>query len=163
PRPLPDLPRTRPRIRTRRHDELPDQADRYPRYYARNFHYQTDGYLGHTSAELYDLQVELIFGGTADVMRRRLVPPVVRFARAQGYGAARPMKLLDVACGTGHLLRFLGKALPDARLYGLDLSPQYIARAREALTRAKEVSLIYDDAAELHYVYRSAECVTHGH
>jgi len=152
PKLLADLPRTRERIRTRRHDELPDQAERYPRYYARNFHYQTDGYLGHTSAELYDLQVELIFGGTADVMRRRLVPPVVRFARANGYDGARPMKLLDVACGTGHLLRFLGKALPDARLYGLDLSPQYIARARETLPRDLEVSLVCDDAEKLPFV-----------
>ena len=152
PKLIADLPKTRERIRSRRHDELPGQAERYPRYYARNFHYQTDGYLGHTSAELYDLQVELIFGGTADVMRRRLVPPVVRFARAEGYGAARPMKLLDVACGTGHLLRFLGKALPDARLYGLDLSPQYIARARETLPRDMEVSLICDDAEKLPFV-----------
>jgi len=152
PKLLADLPRTRARIRMGRHDELPGQAERYPTYYARNFHYQTDGYLGHTSAELYDLQVELIFGGTADVMRRRLVPPVVRFARAQGYGTARPMKLLDVACGTGHLLRFLGKALPDARLYGLDLSPQYIARARETLPREMEVSLVCDDAEKMPFV-----------
>src|SRR5205823_8486562 len=153
PKLLTDLPRTRERIRKGRHDELPEEvAARYPAYYARNFHYQTDGYLGHTSAELYDLQVELIFGGTADVMRRRLVPPVVRFARAEGYGAARPMKLLDVACGTGHLLRFLGKALPDARLYGLDLSPQYIARARETLPRDMEVSLVCDDAEKLPFV-----------
>jgi ubiquinone/menaquinone biosynthesis C-methylase UbiE len=152
PKLIADLPRTRERIRNRRHDELPGQAERYPRYYARNFHYQTDGYLGHTSAELYDLQVELIFGGTADVMRRRLVPPVVRFARAQGYGAARPMKLLDVACGTGHLLRMLGKALPEARLFGLDLSPQYIARARETLPREMEVSLVCDDAEKLPFV-----------
>src|SRR4051812_22748317 len=152
PKLIADLPKTRERIRTGRHDELPGQSERYPHYYARNFHYQTDGYLGHTSAELYDLQVELIFGGTADVMRRRLLPPVVRFARANGYDAARPMKLLDVACGTGHLLRFLGKALPDARLYGLDLSPQYIARARETLPRNMEVSLVCDDAEKLPFV-----------
>jgi ubiquinone/menaquinone biosynthesis C-methylase UbiE len=152
PKLIADLPRTRERIRTRRHDELPEQADRYPRYYARNFHYQTDGYLGHTSAELYDLQVELIFGGTADAMRRRLVPPVVRYSRTHGYGPARPMKLLDVACGTGHLLRMLGKALPDARLFGLDLSPQYIARARETLPREMDVSLVCDDAEKVPFV-----------
>src|SRR3954465_12041728 len=152
PKLIADLPKTRERIRTGRHDELPEQADRYPRYYARNFHYQTDGYLGHTSAELYDLQVELIFGGTADAMRRRLVPPVVRYSRAHGYGSARPMKLLDVACGTGHLLRMMGKALPDARLFGLDLSPQYIARARETLPREMDVSLVCDDAEKLPFV-----------
>ncbi len=153
PKLLADLPRTRNRIRNRRHDELPEHlAPRYPPYYARNFHYQTDGYLGHTSAELYDLQVELLFGGTADVMRRRLIPPVVRFARAEeqaGPAPARPLKLLDVACGTGHLLRMLGAALPGARLFGVDLSPHYLARARETLPRELDVSLLCENAEHL--------------
>jgi ubiquinone/menaquinone biosynthesis C-methylase UbiE len=152
PKLLLDLPRTRARIRERRHDEVPEHlAAQYPPYYARNFHYQTDGYLGHTSAELYDLQVELLFGGTADAMRRRLIPPVVRFAREQGegVGAQRPVKVLDVACGTGHLLRMLGAALPGARLFGVDLSPHYLARARETLPRELDVSLVCENAERL--------------
>ncbi|TMB03030.1 MAG: class I SAM-dependent methyltransferase [Deltaproteobacteria bacterium] len=157
PKLLADLPRTRERIRNRRHDELPEHlAPRYPAYYARNFHYQTDGYLGHTSAELYDLQVELLFGGTADAMRRRLIPPVVRFARAEGHAnghagpaEGRPLKLLDVACGTGHFLRMLGAALPGARLFGVDLSPHYLARARETLPREVDVSLVCENAESL--------------
>ena len=152
PKLLADLPRTRERIRNQRHDEVPEHlAGRYPPYYARNFHYQTDGYLGHTSAELYDLQVELLFGGTADAMRRRLIPPVVRFARGQGQanGHARPLKLLDVACGTGHLLRMLGAALPDERLFGVDLSPHYLSRARETLPRELDVSLVCENAEQL--------------
>src|SRR5438309_5644154 len=157
PKLIADLPRTRERIRRNRHDELPEQlAARYPDYYARNFHYQTDGYLRHTSAELYDLQVELLFGGTADAMRRRLIPPVVRFARAQGFAdpdsgavTARPLKLLDVACGTGHLLRMMGAALPGAKLFGVDLSPHYLARARETLPRELDVSLVCENAEQL--------------
>jgi ubiquinone/menaquinone biosynthesis C-methylase UbiE len=151
PKLLADLPRTRSRIRAGRHDELPDGASgRYPRYYARNFHYQTDGYLGHTSAELYDLQVELLFGGTADVMRRRLIPPLVRFARSLPEDA-RP-KILDVACGTGHFLRMLGAALPGAQLFGLDLSPQYVARAREKLPRDLDVSLVVENAERMPFL-----------
>jgi ubiquinone/menaquinone biosynthesis C-methylase UbiE len=166
PKLLVDLPRTRERIRQQRHDELPEQvAARYPRYYARNFHYQTDGYLGHTSAELYDLQVELLFGGTADAMRRRLIPPVVRFARAQGYAqslddAARPMKLLDVACGTGHFLRMLGAAIPAAKLFGVDLSPHYLARAREMLPKDLDVSLVCENAEQLPFPDGHFDAVT---
>jgi ubiquinone/menaquinone biosynthesis C-methylase UbiE len=146
PKLLADLPRTRERILNHRHDEVPARyAERYPPYYARNFHYQTDGYLGHTSADLYDLQVELLFGGTADAMRRRLVPPVVRFARQQ----SRQIKVLDVACGTGHLLRMLGAALPEAKLFGVDLSPHYLARARETLPRKLDVSLVCENAEQL--------------
>jgi ubiquinone/menaquinone biosynthesis C-methylase UbiE len=163
PRLLADLPRTRARIGRGDFRELPDTAapDRYPRYYARNFHYQSEGYLGHTSAALYDLQVELLFGGTADVMRRRLIPPVVRLARARGASAAQPVRVLDVACGTGHLLRMLGAALPtEAKLFGLDLSPHYIARAREVLPRDLDVSLVCDNAERLPFLDASFDVVT---
>ena len=47
----------------------------YPGYYARNFHNQTDGYLSDNSARLYDLQVEILFSGVADAMRRRVLAP----------------------------------------------------------------------------------------
>jgi ubiquinone/menaquinone biosynthesis C-methylase UbiE len=159
---LADLPRTRSRILNERWRELPDESapERYPRYYARNFHYQTEGYLGHTSATLYDLQVELLFGGTADAMRRRLVKPVVQFARASGVSRAQPVRILDVACGTGHFLRMLGAALPgEARLFGLDLSPHYIAHARESLPRELDVSLVCDNAEKLPFLDGSFDAV----
>jgi ubiquinone/menaquinone biosynthesis C-methylase UbiE len=162
PRLLADLPRTRSRILNGRWRELPEESapERYPRYYARNFHYQSEGYLGHTSAALYDLQVELLFGGTADAMRRRLIAPVVRFARAQGASRAQPLRILDVACGTGHFLRMLGAALPgQARLFGVDLSPHYISRAREALPRELDVSLVCDNAEKLPFLDGSFDVV----
>jgi ubiquinone/menaquinone biosynthesis C-methylase UbiE len=163
PRLLADLPRTRARMGRGDFRELSQEAaaERYPKYYAQNFHYQTDGYLGHTSAALYDLQVELLFGGTADAMRRRIIPPVVRFAHAQGASAAHPLRLLDVGCGTGHLLRMLGAALPaEAKLYGIDLSPHYVARAREVLPRDLDVSLICDNAEKLPFSDGSFDAVT---
>ncbi|MGZ6123884.1 MAG: class I SAM-dependent methyltransferase [Myxococcales bacterium] len=163
PRLLADLPRTRARIGRGDFRELPDDAapERYPKYYAQNFHYQSEGYLGHTSAALYDLQVELLFGGTADAMRRRIIPPVVRRARALDASAARPLRLLDVGCGTGHLLNMLGAALPcQAKLFGIDLSPHYIARAREVLPRDLDVSLVCDDAEKLPFLDASFDAVT---
>lgn len=151
PKLLADLPRTRLRIKEQRFDDLPaGSAERYPRYYARNFHFQTDGYLGHTSAELYDLQVEMLFGGAADAMRRRLVPPVVQFARdRKALGDNQPLRILDVACGTGHLLGQLGATLPDSQLTGVDLSPHYISHARGKLPRALDLSLLVDNAEAL--------------
>src|SRR5437763_5822096 len=163
PRLLADLPRTRARMERGDFREIADSpaAERYPPYYARNFHYQSEGYLGHTSAALYDLQVELLFGGTADAMRRRLIPPLVRFARAQGASKARPIRVLDVGCGTGRLLRMLGAALPvEARLFGLDMSPHYIARAREVLPRDLDVSLVRDNAEKLPFLDGSFDAAT---
>ena len=163
PRLLADLPRTRARIERGDFRELPEdaQSGRYPRYYARNFHFQSEGYLGHTSAQLYDLQVELLFGGTADAMRRRLIPPVVGYAHAHDACAQKPVRILDVACGTGHFLRMLGAALPtEARFFGLDLSPHYIARAREVLPRDMDVSLVCDNAEKLPFQDGSFDVVT---
>ena len=65
------------RRRRERIEAEPDVAEagaraRYPDYYLRNFHYQTDGYLSERSAALYDFQVEVLFNGGADVMRRQV-------------------------------------------------------------------------------------------
>jgi ubiquinone/menaquinone biosynthesis C-methylase UbiE len=86
---------------------------------------------------------------------------VVRFARAAGASRAQPLRVLDVACGTGHFLRMLGAALPEvAKFYGIDLSPHYIARAREVLPRELDVSLICDNAERLPFLDGSFDAVT---
>ena len=56
--------------------------ERFPPYYRRTFHWQTDGYFSEHSAEMYELGVELLFRGTADVMRRQIIPPITQFVRA---------------------------------------------------------------------------------
>ena len=45
----------------------------------------------------------------------------------------RSPKILDIACGTGRALRNIQAALPDASLFGIDLSPHYLRRANENL------------------------------
>jgi len=139
-----ELPRVVSRARRKAFAELPKDADptRYPSYYRRTFHWQTDGWLSEHSARMYDPGVELLFGGTADVMRRMPLPDVVAYAR--GLGA--PARVLDVACGTGRFLDQLHHALPDARLYGLDLSAPYLKHARAALSHVPDVSLVCDNA-----------------
>jgi ubiquinone/menaquinone biosynthesis C-methylase UbiE len=126
-----------------RFDDLPASVDRrdYPKYYLRTFHWQTDGWFSDRSARLYDASVEFLFGGTADVMRRMAIPPIVEAVR----GARKP-RILDVACGTGRFLRQLGAAVPKAKLYGLDLSPNYLKRAQSVLSDAADVSLAVDNA-----------------
>ena len=55
------------------------KTTKYPDYYLQNFHYQTDGWLSSKSAEIYDYQVESLFLGTADTMRRQILPAVAKF------------------------------------------------------------------------------------
>lgn len=119
--------------------------DRYPPYFRRNFHWQSDGYLSRRSAEVYDLSVEFLFLGMADVMRRQIVPPITRFVRDQGEG----LQLLDVACGTGSALRQIARAQPSLRYTGLDLSPYYVQVARERLADVADLSLVADNAEDM--------------
>jgi hypothetical protein len=122
--------------RARRGDHtLPDavDAETLPHYYRRTFHWQPDGYLSRRSAEAYDVGVELVFRGTADLMRRQIIPPVTRWLRARGGGGAT---LVDLACGTGRTLRQLEVAPPQISTLGVDLSRPYLDVAAR-LTRAR--------------------------
>jgi ubiquinone/menaquinone biosynthesis C-methylase UbiE len=162
-RALPKLLRDGPGVVRRRragafHD-IPDvDKQRYPAYYRRTFHWQTDGYFSEHSAEVYELGVELLFRGTADVMRRQIIPPVTQFVRAAG--DAGHVRLLDVACGTGRTLHQLAQAHPELRLYGVDLSPAYVRLARKRLDDVAEVALAVENAEALPYADATFDIAT---
>ena len=144
-----EVPRTIRRARRRNYRDLPRDVnlDDYPAYYRRNFHWQTDGYLSRSSAELYDLSVEFLFLGVADVMRRQVIPPVTRHLR----DVDGPARILDVACGTGATMRQMATALPDNKYYGLDLSPYYVQVARDRLASVPEAFLVAENAEHMPY------------
>lgn len=120
-------------------------ADQYPRYYLQKFHFQSDGYLSEASAERYDHQVEVLFGGGAAAMRRQaLVPLKLALAGVTGHGVAR---LLDVGCGTGRFLREVKTNYPRLHVTGLDLSAHYLRVARREL-RAWSRARLVEAAAE---------------
>jgi ubiquinone/menaquinone biosynthesis C-methylase UbiE len=151
---LPQLVSEVPRIllRARRGDysNLPAGEDlsRYPSYFRRAFHWQTDGYLSRQSAELYDLSVEFLFLGAADVMRRQVMPALHDgFARA----TPGPKRILDVACGAGSTLRLLAHAWPQHSYHGLDMSPHYVRVARDRLKWVRELSLVAENAEHMPY------------
>ncbi len=111
----------------------------YPNYYTQNFHYQTDGYLSDESAEIYDLQVELLFNGGADPMRRRVLAPLKAGIAEFSDVAPKQVQILDVACGTGRTLKMIQGMLPQVSLHGLDLSPAYLRKANQLLSAAAGV------------------------
>lgn len=151
-----ELPRIWWRHRTHNHTDLPATADLsdYPPYYRRTFHWQTDGWLSLRSARLYDAQVELLFTGTADVMRRMSLPPLVESLKTH-----RRPRILDVGCGTGRFLWQLHMTVPRAKLLGIDLSPFYIQRAFELLHDVRDVSLLVDNAEAMPLANASADAV----
>src|SRR3954465_8246284 len=133
-------------VETRRHGTaadvlLRDEAERYPRYYRRMFHFQSDGYLSEASAERYDYQVEVLFGGGASLMRRQALVPLRAALRHYPDGAATA-RLLDIGCGTGSFLREVKRNFPRLAVTVLDLSEPYLAVAERRLADWSRVTLI---------------------
>jgi ubiquinone/menaquinone biosynthesis C-methylase UbiE len=161
---LRDLPRLLADARhvvKRKHDnnykDIPAvDKDRFPPYYRRTFHWQSGGYFSEFSAQVYELGVELLFRGTADVMRRQIIPPITRWLAANP-GDAR---LLDVGCGTGRTLHQLAAAHPNLRLHGADMSPAYIKQARKRLLDLDEVTLAAENAEALPWADGTFDVVT---
>ncbi len=60
-----DSPQIWERVKQQNYQDFSPEIDTdgYPSYYVQNFHHQSDGYLSDLSANLYDLQVEILFGG----------------------------------------------------------------------------------------------------
>jgi ubiquinone/menaquinone biosynthesis C-methylase UbiE len=132
-----DMPSTWSRRSERNVHDLPQEINRddYPDYYLQNFHHQTDGYLSDHSASLYDLQVEILFNGTAEPMRRRVIKPLIQGLKRFSDRSPSQLRVLDVATGTGRTLRQVRAALPQAQLVGLDLSPAYLRQANRWLSQ----------------------------
>jgi len=154
-----DIPVSAERKAARRGAEVysPDLAGKLPAYFLQNFHYQTGGYLTGESAELYDTQVEVLFSGTANAMRRQCLVPVAEWMRGRDQ---RKVALSDVACGTGRFLKFLKQTWPRIRATGVDLSESYLAEARRHLLPYTDVELLPANAERLPFPDASLDIVT---
>ena len=127
----------------------------YPSYYLQKFHFQSDGYLSGASAERYDHQVEVLFGGAAAAMRRQALVPLK--AALLGRPGAR---LLDVGCGTGRFLREVKANYPRLEATGLDLSPYYLAVAQRDLRSWSRVQLVLGAAEVIPFADSQFDAVT---
>ncbi|GIL58513.1 hypothetical protein Vafri_13460 [Volvox africanus] len=108
----------------------------YPQYYTKTYHYQTDGWLSDRSAGIYEHNTELLFLGRQDAMQRTSLLPIAEYVREAALGGRSPrdMKLLEVAAGTGRFHTFIKDAYPEMPSVVSDLSPFYLARARNNLS-----------------------------
>jgi ubiquinone/menaquinone biosynthesis C-methylase UbiE len=142
-----DLPQVNARRRRGGSDEVPRRTARaaLPDYYTRNFHFQTDGYLSEHSARLYDQQVEVLFIGGADTMRRQALVPIAAWMQRRRTKAAT---MLDIACGTGRFLGSLGDNFPAASLIGIDLSRPYLEEAARFAGGAGNPPRLIEGSAE---------------
>jgi ubiquinone/menaquinone biosynthesis C-methylase UbiE len=78
-------------------------------------------------------------------------PPSFRAKAADRLELLPGQHVLEIGCGTGRNLPFLSKAVgPQGRVYGVDLSPGMLTKARELCSRNdwRNVELIEGDAAQ---------------
>jgi ubiquinone/menaquinone biosynthesis C-methylase UbiE len=118
-----------------------------PRYYRRNFHFQTDGYLSSRSAELYEHQVEILFAGGADAMRRLIIPPMREAFKDNKDG--KGLTFLEIGAGTGRATKFVRLAFPKARIVVTDLSDPYLKEAQKKLSRYSRLDFVQADGTKL--------------
>lgn len=106
-------------------------------------------------APRYDMLNHLLSVGIDYIWRRHLVKMVVR------ENSPHNLRILDVATGTGDLALALKRAIPAARITGIDLSEKMVDVARAKVCRAEvEIELLVGDAQELSFAVGSFDVVT---
>lgn len=105
----------------------------YPLYYDTPYHFQTDGWLSSSSAELYDMSTEFVFYGGQDAMQRITLIPMAEYFRKMSVRNSLRPKVVEVAAGTGRFSTFVRDNWPEIDLTISDLSPFYLQKARKAM------------------------------
>lgn len=103
---------------------------RRPDYYLQNFHYQSGGWMTEESARLYDMQVEVLFSGAANAMRRQALAPIAEELRGRDQ---RGVAYADIACGPGAFLHQVRRAFPRLPALAIDLSEAYLREVKRQL------------------------------
>lgn len=117
-----------------------------PEYARENYRFQSGGYLDSNSAFVYEHQLELLFLGAADAMRRMLL---VLLKKNYRYSEGEGLRFLELGCGTGRFTYFLKLAFPKAKVVVVDLSYPYLKEAQERLKNFDRVDFIQADVSDL--------------
>jgi ubiquinone/menaquinone biosynthesis C-methylase UbiE len=154
-----DLPAVHERRNRRGRTEISNEKTRgkRPPYYLQNFHFQSGGWMTEDSAARYDTQVEVLFNGTANAIRRQALPQLRELFAGRDQ---RKLRLLDVGCGTGRFLDSVKQVWPRLPTIGLDMSEPYIRHAKRALKRWGWMRFIVGKAEAIPFSDSSQDAVT---
>jgi ubiquinone/menaquinone biosynthesis C-methylase UbiE len=154
-----DLPNIHRRRQRYAHDEVLNDTTRgkRPRYYLQNFHYQSGGWMTDNSAELYDTQVEVLFNGSANAIRRQALPQLHEVFAGRDQ---RKLRLMDVGCGTGRFFDSVKQVWPRLPIFGIDMSEAYVKFAKGRLKHWSQIKFSVGKAEALPVPDQSQDAVT---
>jgi ubiquinone/menaquinone biosynthesis C-methylase UbiE len=154
-----DLPAIHERRKRRSKTEIltENTRNKRPRYYLQNFHFQSGGWMTDDSAERYDTQVEVLFNGTANAIRRQALPQLREVFAGRDQ---RKLKLVDLGCGTGRFLDSVKQVWPRLPTIGLDMSEAYVRHAKRQLKRWSRMRFIVGKAEAIPLPDNSQDAVT---
>ncbi|MDF2421992.1 MAG: class I SAM-dependent methyltransferase [Nitrosopumilus sp.] len=67
--------------------------------------------------------------------------------------------VLDLACGTGILTRQIAQKIPNAKITGVDITKNYLEKAKEKSKSYKNISFVVQDAEKLN-LGEKFDCIT---
>ena len=149
-----DLPKIDKRRTEKKFNDV-NKDKTLPKYFLRNFHYQTDGYLSEKSAELYEFQVETLFSGCAATMRRFSMIPIKDLTIKNN-----KLKVLDIGTGAGDFIKILKYNFPNFNITCSDLSKDYLNVAKKKLSKFQNLEFVNCKGEELPFKSNSYDLIT---
>ena len=131
-----DLPKIDKRRTEKKFNDLNEKNEDLPKYFLRNFHYQTDGYLSENSANLYEFQVETLFSGSAATMRRFSLLPIIEYLKSKD----EDLNFLDVGTGSGEFIKTIKYNFPKLKITCSDISKAYLEVAKKKLKKFTDIN-----------------------
>lgn len=115
-------------------------------HYRQHQKYAGNTFLDPHSISIYEHQMEMIYLGSVDAMRRLILAPMKKHFR---YSEGEGLKFLEIGCGSGRMTRFIKAAFPKAKITVLDASPIYLKAAQKNLKNYSRIDFIQGDALDL--------------
>jgi ubiquinone/menaquinone biosynthesis C-methylase UbiE len=109
------------------------------------------------SAELYDTQVEVLFNGSANAIRRQALPQLHEVFAGRDQ---RKLSLMDVGCGTGRFFDSVKQVWPRLPIFGIDMSEAYVKFAKGHLKHWSQIKLSVGKAEALPVRDQSQDALT---
>ncbi|HEX9906031.1 MAG TPA: methyltransferase domain-containing protein [Propylenella sp.] len=128
-----------------------------PDYYLQNFHFQSGGWMTEDSARLYDMQVEVLFFGAGNAMRRQALVPMAEALKGRDQ---RNVIYADIASGPGTFLGQVRRAFPRLPAVAIDLSEPYLREGRRRLGRLPKLQHVVAKAEALPLADASLDMAT---